>query len=338
MTQRSATVPRFRGDARIEFEPYEYPAPDDGELLLAVGANAICGTDRNEYFNGSAIVPGHEAAGVVVEAGSETRTAVGTQGAVFLMDFCGQCRSCRLGATNQCLAKRADVGQTSNGGYGPYLLTHESNFFPVDDETSLPEATMLLDVMGTSGHAMGRAQRMRDDIESLYIAGAGPIGLGLLVMAKIVLGDDLPIAISDVNPWRKEFAASFGALVMDGRDEAAVKSFAPDVAFDSSGRRAAREIALSALSKRGSLVCVGHGETVTIDVSRDLIAPERSVIGSEYFRYDEMEQNLQRLQRHRHLVRRVITHTFPVEEIQHAFDLFFAGQTGKVVITQEVSR
>jgi threonine 3-dehydrogenase len=338
MINRSVTVPRFRGNGLIEFEPYEYPAPGKGELLVAVGANAICGTDRQEFFNGSLIVPGHEAAGVVVETGPDTNTVPGTRGAVYLMDFCGSCRSCVLGATNQCLDKRADVGQTSNGGYGPYLVTHESNFFSIDNATSLTEATMLLDVMGTSGHAISRAQRMRDDIESLYIAGAGPIGLGLLAMAKIVFGDDLPIGVSDVNPWRMQLADSLGALVFDARDEAAIIQFAPDVAFDASGRQSARQLALSALTKRGSLICVGHGETVTIDVSRDLIAPERAVIGSEYFRYDEMAQNLRRLQQHRDLMGRVITHSLPVSEIQRAFELFFAGQTGKVVITQDLAQ
>ena len=332
----SAQVPRFRGSGLIEFEPYEYPAPDTGRLLVAVGANAICGTDRHEFYQGSPIVPGHEAAGVVLEASPGTSVRPGTRGAVYLMDFCGHCRSCRLGATNQCLAKRADVGQTSDGGYGPYLLTHETNFFPIDDETTLPEATMLLDVMGTSGHAVERAQLLRPDIESVYIAGAGPIGLGLLVMCKIVFGPDLPIAVADVSPWRLANAETFGATAIDARDEPTVAAFAPDVAFDSSGRQSARELALRSLSKRGSLICVGHGETVTIDVSRDLIAPERAVVGSEYFRFDEMAVNLERLSRHRELVRRVITHTYDVSEIQTAFELFFAGETGKVVVTQDV--
>ncbi len=233
----TARVPRFRGSGVIEFADHEYPSADEGRLLVAVGANAICGTDRHEFYDGSPIVPGHEAAGVVLEAGPGTTVRPGTRGAVYLMDFCGSCRSCRLGATNQCLAKRGDIGQTTDGGYGPYLLTHETNFFPIDDETTLAEATMLLDVMGTSGHAIGRARLLRPDIESVYIAGAGPIGLGLLVQAKIIFGSEIPIAIADVSPWRLEFAESFGATAVDARDADAVRALAPDVAFDSSGKQ-----------------------------------------------------------------------------------------------------
>ena len=99
---------------------------------------------------------------MVIAAGTGTTTPVGTRGAVFLMDYCGECRSCRLGYTNQCLAKRADMGFTADGGYGPYELVHETNFFPVPDDITGAEATLLLDVMGTSGHAIGRVSAMRD--------------------------------------------------------------------------------------------------------------------------------------------------------------------------------
>ena len=160
-------------------------------MLIRVAANAICGTDRGQYLDGSAVTPGHEAAGVVAAAGPGTTIAEGTRGVVFLMDYCGQCRSCRGGFTNLCLDKRADMGFSADGGYGPYELVHETNFFPVADGTDLAEATMLLDVMGTSSHAIARARLVRPDIESAYIAGAGPIGLGMLVMCKLTLRPEM---------------------------------------------------------------------------------------------------------------------------------------------------
>ena len=83
--------------------------------------------------------------------GPDTTTAIGTPGVVFLMGFCGACRSCQRGATNQCLVKRADMGFTHDGGYGPYELIHENIFFPIDAGRPLSEATLLLDIMGTGG-------------------------------------------------------------------------------------------------------------------------------------------------------------------------------------------
>jgi threonine 3-dehydrogenase len=330
----SCVVPRFLGNGKIVFEERPVPSPGPGELLLKVRANAVCGTDRAQYFGGSLVTPGHEASGVVVGTGSGTSIGENTRGVVFLMDFCGQCRSCRLGYTNQCLAKRADMGFTHDGDYGPYEVVHESNFFPIDADIDLVEATMLLDVMGTSGHAISRAALVRPDIESVYIAGAGPIGLGLLVMCRLTFGTVFPVCISDVLPWRLNYSQTFGVEAIDGSDDEALAAMAaPDVAFDSTGKRAAREAALKTLSKRGALVCVGHGETLGLSVSEDLIAPERAVLGSEYFRFDNMPRNQELLRQNREFLGRVITHRFDMSDIEEAFRTFLSGASGKVVVT-----
>ncbi|GAA3254579.1 alcohol dehydrogenase catalytic domain-containing protein [Dactylosporangium siamense] len=330
---RTAIAPTFVGEGKIELREHTYRDPGPGELLLAVGANAICGTDREQWFEGSAVVPGHEAAGTVVAAGEGTTVAEGTRGAVFLMDYCGTCRSCRLGYTNQCLAKRNDMGFTADGGYGPYEIVHESNFFAVPDSVTAAEATLLLDVMGTSGHALGRIHRMRDDVESLYVAGAGPIGLGILVMARIRYGADVPVYVSDVSPWRLAFAEELGATPVDATRPVTLTGV--DAAIDSTGKQSARQTAVAVLGKRGVLACVGHGEGLTLDVSADLIAPERTVMGSEYFAYAEMAANLELLQAHLPQLSRIITHRLPASELTAAFELFLGGETGKVVVTQD---
>lgn len=340
---RSAPAPHFRGGGRIEFGDRAVPAPGPEQLLLRVRANAICGTDREQYHQGSVVIPGHETAGEVVATGSGTTTLPGTAGVVFLMDFCGRCRSCRLGHTNQCLDKRADMGFTADGGYGPYELVHETNFFPTP---GIPpaEATLLLDVMGTSSHAIGRAQHARIDLESVGIAGAGPIGLGLAAMCRLILGPATPVLVSDISEYRLELAESLGAVAVRATDDSLAAASrrlgldGVDAAFDSTGRQAARQGLLDALTaRRGVLVCVGHGEGLQLDVSTQLIAPERSILGSEYFRYDELSANLQRLREHRAYLGQILTHRFTVDRIDEAFATFLAGHTGKVVVEQDRS-
>jgi threonine 3-dehydrogenase len=333
---RTAVAPHFLGGGKIAFSERSYRDPGEGQLLLRVEANAICGTDREQYFDGSHVVPGHEAAGTVVAAGEQTSVVEGTRGAVFLMDYCGGCRSCRLGYTNQCLAKRNDMGFTADGGYGPFELIHETNFFPVPASMPAADATLLLDVMGTSGHALRRISKLRTDIESLYVAGAGPIGLGVLVMARVQLGPNVPIHVSDVSRWRLDFAAELGGLPVDASDATAMAALSDiDAAIDSTGKQRAREGAIGALGKRGVLVCVGHGESLTLSVSQDLIAPERAVLGSEYFAFDEMGGNLALLQQHRDAFARIITHKLPVQDLADAFEIFLSGKSGKVVVVQD---
>jgi threonine 3-dehydrogenase len=274
----------------------------------------------------------------VVDAGPETRTAVGTRGVIYLMDFCGECRSCALGFTNQCTNKRGDYGFNKDGGYGPYVLVNENVFFSTGDDVPLAEATMLLDVMGTTGHAVRRGLSLREDVRSLAIAGAGPVGLGALAMAKILLGPEVSVVISDLSPYRLDLAGRLGGKTIDLREKELFEGLREygldevDLAVDTSGKGAARQSHMEALSKRGVLVCAGHGEGLSLDVSRDLIAPERAVLGSEYFRYDELHSNLQILREHLPYLGQIITHRVALQDLQEAFEIFLRGETGKVLV------
>jgi len=335
------TVPRFLGNGQIDTVEKPVPEPGPGQLLVQVHANALCGSERPQFFNGSSVTPGHEAAGTVVAIGPGTTTALGTTGGIFLMDFCGECRSCKAGYTNQCLAKRADMGFNRDGGYGAYELINENIFFPVEAGITATEATLLLDVMGTGGHSIKRAQRCHDDIRSILIPGAGPVGLGILAMVKILIGPDLPVVISDVVPYRLALAEKLGGLpilttsksLAEGLKEHAVGT--PDVVIDAAGREDVRDECMALLAHRGVIVSVAHGGGLTIpSLYGDFVAREMTLVGSEYFAYHELAENYELLKANRSYLAQIITHRMGVDEIQQAFELFLAGSTGKVVIEQ----
>lgn len=333
-------VPRFRGEGIIDFIEKPVPQPSPGQLLLQVKANALCGSERGQFFKGAPVTPGHEAAGIVVAAGPNTHTPVGTPGVVFLMDFCGVCRSCKLGLTNQCLQKRGDMGFTRDGGYGAYELINENIFLPVAPDLPLTDATLLLDVMGTTAHALRRAQLVHPDIGSVLVTGAGPIGLGVLAMTKVIFGLDFPVLISDVLPWRLALAERLGGKPINLKEKSLAEGAQAhglprvDAALDTSGKEVARRSAFDLLDKRGVLVCIGHGEGLSVTVSPDLIATERAILGSEYFCYNELPASVEHLRAHLPYLRQIITHRFGVADIQQAFELFWRGETGKVVIEQ----
>jgi threonine 3-dehydrogenase len=126
--QTEVAVPNFTGSRQIGTVTKPVPRPGPGQLLTEVKANALCGSEHPQFNNGTDVTPGHEAAGIVVAVGENTTTPLGTRGVVFLMDFCGECRSCQRGFTNQCLAKRGDMGFNRDGGYGVYELISETIF------------------------------------------------------------------------------------------------------------------------------------------------------------------------------------------------------------------
>jgi threonine dehydrogenase-like Zn-dependent dehydrogenase len=296
-------------------------------------ANALCGSDRAAYLRGSFTVPGHEVAGEVVATGPDVNVGVGSRGVVFLMAFCGRCRSCQAGATNLCEDKAGDTGFNLDGGLGPFAVVEASRFFVVDEDVPFALATVLLDVMGTSSHALDRILSVRDDVRSVAITGAGPVGLGALMMARIRFGDDVPVYISDVSPWRLHFAKRLGGIPVEAADPRALPEV--DAAIDASGRQSARQLALARLSRRGVLVCVGHGEQLTVDVSPELIAKQASVLGSEYFPYAALTENYRLLRQHRDYLGQIITHQFELSDTKEAFEAFLSGRTGKVVVVQD---
>lgn len=333
-------VPLFKGEGEIEFIEKPVPRPGPGQLLIRVRANALCGSERGQFFGGSEATPGHEAAGEVVAVGPDTHTVVGAKGVIFLMDYCGECRSCKHGHTNQCLQKRGDMGFNKDGGYGQYELVNENIFFEAGDGIDFAEMTLLLDVMGTSTHSIKRAKLVHNDIESVLVTGAGPVGMGIVAMAKITFGPDVPVFVTDVSPWRLAMAERLGGKPINVQNTELTQGLKGygvekvDAAFDSSGRGAARQSAMAVLAKRGVFICVGHGEDLKLNVSDDLIAPEHAVLGSEYFAFKEMPENLEKLKANREYLSQIITHRFGVDEIKKAFELFYKGETGKVVIVQ----
>jgi threonine 3-dehydrogenase len=339
-TPLTMKVPRFKGGGFIEFEEISVPKPGPGQLLIQVKANALCGSERGQFINGSVVIPGHEAAGVVVAAGKHTRVPIGTPGVIYLMDFCGTCRACSQGFTNQCRNKRGDMGFNKDGGYAPYELINENIFFPIDKNIPFPEATMLLDIIGTGGHAIDRGRILHPDIQSVFVMGAGPIGLGVLAMAKIIIGKEIPVFVSDFEDYRLEIVEKLGGIPLNLKKKSLHEFFmendvkAVDLSIDTSGKKAARQSGLKVLDQQGALICVGHGEELHIDGSKDLIHPERAILGSEYFPYRDLERNLDILNRHFEYFSAIITHRFEAEKIKEAFDLFLKGQTGKVVIVQ----
>jgi threonine 3-dehydrogenase len=330
-------APLFKGEGKVSFEKREWQDPKPGQLLIRVRANAICGTDRQQFLQGSDVVAGHEAAGEVVAGGAGTSTPNGTRGVIFFKDYCGECRSCSAGNTSLCTQKKDSTGMTTDGGYGPWELISETQFFPIPDDVPFALATMLLDAMGTTGHAWTRALHARPDVTSVYIAGAGPIGLGLLIMAKIRLPIDVPVYVSDLSPWRRDLAGRLGGIAVDAADEASVRALAPvDLSFDSTGKKVARQLAIDVLGQRGVFMVVGGQEGFSFDdVGEELLPRELSILGSEYFDYREFEANLNYLRENRAVIEKLVTHTFPISEIETAFAIFLSGESGKIVVTQE---
>jgi threonine 3-dehydrogenase len=305
---------RWPGDGRTEIVEMPTPAPGPGELLLRVEACALCGSDRRGFLQGSSVVPGHEIAGVVEALGPGVdEPAPGTRGVVFLVRSCGECPSCETGSPNRCLARLAMYGFTANGGFAEHAVVAASSFLPVPLQVAPEAATSLLDLFGTTAHALRRA---RDDPPStVMVVGCGPIGLGALAVAAAM-------GIAD-----RDAAEDGVAHILDRRGAAS------ELVIDAAGTRSARHLAMQLAAPGGAVVMVAHGdESLDLAVSEELIAREISLIGSEYFRPDEFAENLAMVIDGRLDPTLLITHRFALDEADEACRVFLQGEGGKVVV------
>ena len=116
----------FVGDRQIDMRELPKPAPGPGEVVLAMKASGLCGSDLRPYRmpraqrgNPSALtVGGHEPCGVVAEVGPGVTTVqVGDRVMMHHYTGCGTCRMCRIGYTQMCLSHHEVYGFTQGGGH-----------------------------------------------------------------------------------------------------------------------------------------------------------------------------------------------------------------------------
>ena len=164
----------------------EVPEPGAGQVLLKVGACAVCRTDLH-VVDGELpavphpIVPGHEIVGTVAACGEAVALPVGTRlGVPWLGSACGRCRYCRSGQENLCDEARF-TGYQLDGGYAEYVLADARFCFPLPDGLDDVHAAPLL-CAGLSGY---RAYRMCGDARRIGLYGFGAAAHLVAQMARL---------------------------------------------------------------------------------------------------------------------------------------------------------
>jgi threonine 3-dehydrogenase len=335
MTRERMRAARFLGAGEVALEDVPVPRPGPGDVLLRVDACALCGTDVRAFRNGGDVIPGHEIVGTVVELGDGVeRPPLGAFGAVYLVEFCSSCYPCRHGWTNMCAQRKGMYGFTAPGGFAEYVAVRAACFLAVDTSIGAEAATCVLDLFGTTAHAFRRAGGSPSVVA---VIGCGPIGLGAIALAR-VLGAEVVYGL-DVASYRLDLGRRLGARPLDVREDDVVQRLLEmepdgcDVVIESAGRTDTQRQAIQVAAAGGRIVIIAHNdEPLEVLTHRDLIARERSLVGSEYFPIGEFEEV------HRLVAGGLLdpvpiqTHHFPLERFGEACHTFWSGEAGKVVV------
>lgn len=297
-------------------------------------SSAIRGSDREPWEGeGQDVIPGHEVAGQVIAVDKPNWLRVGDRVAVNCHVTCGQCQHCRNGDVYFC-AELQCIGNDRHGGDAEFLLVPEASCMPLPDDLSYDAGALIVDMLGTSYHAIKRLAPLPR--AQIGIFGAGPIGLTVLLIAKWYGARVLSI---DPNRYRLEMARRLGAdLTVDPSETSLMHTVAEwtsgnglDAAFECVGTQQATQQALYSVKNRGKVVLVGVSRRVTINPWEQLICKEVTIFGSRNFNTHEYEEMVT-LVRHGLPIESIITHRFPLSAAEEAFSVFSGGQCGKIVL------
>lgn len=217
----------------IDYPKFENPAgkPIHHAVILKVVTTNICGSDqhmvRGRTTAPSGLVLGHEITGEVIEKGKDVEyLEIGDLVSVPFNVACGRCRTCREQQTGVCLnvnPSRAggaygyvDMGGWI-GGQADYVLVPYADFnlikFPNKEQAleKIKDLTMLSDILPTGFH--GAVSAGVGVGSTVYVAGAGPVGLAAAASAQI-LGAAV-VLIGDMNAERLQHAKNVGFEPVD---------------------------------------------------------------------------------------------------------------------------
>jgi D-arabinose 1-dehydrogenase-like Zn-dependent alcohol dehydrogenase len=282
------------------------PEPRAGEAVVRVVACGICGSDVH-FLEGMPVpggVPltlGHEPAGVVESIGEGVRDwSVGDRVAITLDAGCGECRTCKMGQPNACLALIAP-GLHIDGAFAEAVRVPASTLVRVPDGVSLAAAAVATDCVASPYHALKCRARVQPG-EQVVVVGVGGLGSQAVKLAK-VLGAGRVVAV-DRSEAALARATANGAdatlLVTDGVDPVAEIRGACDgdgaeVALECVGTPETVSVAFRTLIPGGRLVMVGVGMAPpAIDLPQALFSLwEMSVIGTFASHKADLEEILQ---------------------------------------------
>src|SRR5512140_2343334 len=197
---------------KFNFEDAPDPKPGVGEVLVAVKACGICGSDVHGMDGSTGrrrppIIMGHEAAGVIAERGKEVTAWQAGEPVTFDSTiYCGHCDYCRRGQINLCDNRRVlgvsceDYRQ--HGAFAEFVVVPQRILYRVPEGLAFEHAA-LVEPFAIALHAVRRSPPALND--AVVVVGAGMIGLAL-VQALSQAGSGLLIVV-DVAADRLALAA-----------------------------------------------------------------------------------------------------------------------------------
>jgi threonine dehydrogenase-like Zn-dependent dehydrogenase len=338
----------FLGNRKLELREFPDPTPSPGEVVVAMKASGMCGSDLHPYRaagnaaaalglggGGGPVVAGHEPCGVVAERGpgvSEADAPIGQRVMVHHYKGCGRCKHCRVGWAQLCRQGIVVYGMTGHGGHAPFMSVPAYTLVPLPEPLGFAAGAAISCGTGTAYGALKRLDVSGRD--TLAVFGQGPVGLSATMLGRAMGARVIAI---DVAPERLALGREFGAeAVVNARDADPVAALRElthgegvETAMDCTGNPEARVAAVRSAATWGRVAFVGEGNTTTFDISQDMIRRQLTIHASWTFSSAGQAECARFVADRRIPLERLLTHRFTLEQADEAYRLFDTQTTGK---------
>ena len=341
----------FCGNRKIELMDFPDPTPGPGEVVLEIKASGMCGSDLKFYraAGGAAslglgnvpfpLIGGHEPCGVVAAVGPGVSPAMAREGMRVMQHHyrgCGVCDHCSTGWMQLCVDGVAEVyGATGHGAHARYMKCPARTLVPLPDALSFKAGAAISCGTGTAWGALQRLQLTGD--QTIAVFGQGPVGLSVTLLAA-ELGARV-IAL-DTSQERLDRAKAFGADILINPAEvddvvSAIRDHThgrgAHASVDASSSPKARAQAVRCVRTWGKACFVGEGDSVTLDVSPDLLRRQVTLIGSWTFSTVGQAACAEYVADRGVDLDQLFTHRWTLDQAPEAYALFDQQTTGKGV-------
>ncbi len=329
----------FVGPGEMPLRDHPDPSPAAGEVVVAVRAAGICGSDVHGYLGATGrrrpgIVMGHEAAGDVVDVGrGVTSVKAGDRVVLRSILSCGRCERCLRGQPNLCLDRRG-LGMHFDGAYAERIAVPEALVVPMPDTLSYEEGA-LVEPLAVAMHAVNITPFAL--LEFVVVVGAGAIGLLTLLAARLRGAGS--IVVTDQSAHRLAVARSLGAdLSVDvtAQDpveivQAATDGRGADAVLEAVGIGATASQSLRLVRSGGNVTWIGNSAPLVELPMQELVTRELTLRGSYAFR-EEFEQAADAIAEGTIDVRPLIERKAPLDEGSDVFRELGAGELDAIKV------
>ncbi|HRG80888.1 MAG TPA: zinc-binding alcohol dehydrogenase family protein [Chitinophagaceae bacterium] len=321
---------------QLVYSQKEKPVPEKGKAVLKIKRIGICGTDLHAFegtqpfFNYPRIL-GHELGAVIEAVEPGHGFAAGDQVSIIPYFNCGTCIACRNGLPN-CCAAISVFGVHADGGMCEYISVPVQYLLKGND-MSLDELA-LIEPLAIGAHGVRRAGVKPG--EFVLVIGAGPIGLGVMEMARI---EGANVIAMDINESRLNFCReklqvpfTINAAAPDSLQqlqEITGKDM-PTVVIDATGNLKAINNALQYLAHGGRYVLVGLQKEAFSFSHPEFHKRETTLMSSRNATREDFEKVMKAMREKKVNPATYITHRVLFGEVKNHFESWLNPANGVI--------